>query len=334
MTTTIEDDELVAVLRHYAIGDLTDAHRIEKGFVNESWDVSTSLGRFFLKRRHAEQRRPVIIRAQHDLMRWLHLAGFPTPAVHLTTTGDSILDLNGEIYEIQEYIAGEPYDFGNPSHLDEAARTLSRYHRAVEGLELAVLRGYDALYSPALARNLLESLIKAWRLEDDDGLLSQARALDTYLEQLTARFSVHKPLPHLVIHGDYYADNLVFDGNRIVGVVDYDKSRWQPRVVEVAEAVIFFSSPTPGNFQHLVYPGFLEWEPLERFLHLYTRESALAEHEICALPDFVCCIWVQMSLANLVKKERIPEVAEALLELLALADWARNNARALKGAAT
>lgn len=333
MTTTIDDDELVAVLRHYAIGDLIDAHPIEKGFVNDSWDVSTSLGRFFLKRRHAVKRWPDIIRAQHDLMRWLRLTGFPAPAVHFTTAGDSILDLNGEIYEIQEYIAGEPCDFSNPSHLDEAARTLSRYHRAVEGLELAALRGYDELYSPALARNLLGSLVKAWRLEDDDGLLSQARVLNTYLQQLTARFSVHRPLPHLVIHGDYYADNLLFDGNRIVGVVDYDKSRWQPRVVEVAEAVIFFASPDPGHFEHLVYPGFLEWGPLERFLHLYTRESALAKHEICALPDFVCCIWVQMSLANLVKKERIPEVAEALLELLALADWARNNARALIDAA-
>jgi homoserine kinase type II len=334
LTTTIDDDELVAVLRHYAIGDLIDAYRIEKGFVNDSWDVSTSLGRFFLKRHHAEQRQPDIVRAQRDLMQWLRLRGFPTPAVHFTTAGDSILDLNGEIYEIQEYIAGEPYDFGNPNHLDEAARTLSRYHRAVEGLELAALRSFDERYSPALARNLLGSLVKTWRLEDDDGLLSQARALDTYLEQLTVRFSVHRPMPHLVIHGDYYADNLLFDGDGIVGVVDYDKSSWQPRVVEVAEAVIFFASPDPGHFEHLVYPGLLEWEPLERFLYLYTRESALAEHEICALPDFVCCIWLQMSLANLVKKERVPEVAETLLELLALAAWARDYAQDLKTAAT
>jgi homoserine kinase type II len=334
LTTTKDDDELVAVLRHYAIGDLLDAHRVEKGFVNDSWDISTNCGRFFLKRRHVEQRRPDIIRVQHDLMRWLRLADFPAPAVHFTTTGDSILDLDGEIYEIQEYIAGEPYDFGNPSHLDEAARTLSRYHRVVESLELEALGGLDELYSPDLARKLLGSLIKAWRLADDDGLMSLARALDAYLRQLTARFSAHRPLPHLVIHGDYYADNLIFDGNRIVGVVDYDKSRWQPRVVEVAEAVIFFASPDPGHFQHLVYPGFLEWEPLERFLRLYTRESALPEHEIYVLPDFVCCIWVQMSLANLVEKERIPEVAEALLELLALAGWARDNAQALRGAAT
>jgi len=324
------DDELAKVLRHYALGDLVAAQRIKKGFVNDNWDVSTDLGRFFLKRRHAELRRPHVIRAQHDLMQRLRLAGFPAPTVFSTQTGDTILDLEGQVYEIQEYIVGEPYDFGDPSHLDEAARTLARYHGTVEGFEPLALGELGDLYSPSIARKLLRALVEAWQFGDDLELMSMARALDTFIAGLIARFSAHRPLPHLVIHGDYYADNLLFDGNRIVGVVDYDKSRWEPRVVELAEVVIFFASPRPGHLQHLVYSGFLEWDPLDRFLRQYARKEALLEHEICALPDYVCCIWVQMSLANLVKKERAPEAGEALQELLTLSAWALDNAHALK----
>lgn len=323
------DDELAKVLRHYAVGELRTAQRIEKGFVNENWDISTDLGRFFLKRRHVEPRQPHIIRAQHDLMRWLHLADFPAPAVLSTKMGDSILDLEGQIYEIQEYITGEPCDFGDPSHLDEAARTLARYHGTVEGFETHVLSDLGELYSPSMAKKLLRALNETWQFDDDLELMSLAHALDMFLTELTARFFVHRPLPHVVIHGDYYADNLLFEGNRIVGVVDYDKSRWQPRVVELAEAVIFFASPHPGHLRHLVYSGFLEWDPLERFLRQYARENALLKHEIRTLPNYVCCIWVQMSLVNLVKKERVSEAREALLELLALSAWARDNAGSL-----
>ena len=39
---------------------------------------------------------------------------------------------------------------------------------------------------------------------------------------------------------------------------------------------------------------------------------------------------MQMSLANLIKKERTAEAGEALQELLALATWAVDNARSLE----
>ena len=76
----------------------------------------------------------------------------------------------------------------------------------------------------------------------------------------------------------------------IIDVVDYDKARWQPRVVEVAEALICFASPRLGHMKRLVYPGFLNWESLACFLHHYGRAMTLEENEVRALPDYVRCI--------------------------------------------
>ncbi|MBN1976678.1 MAG: phosphotransferase [Anaerolineae bacterium] len=317
------------VLSHYDIGELCGAHPVEKGFVNENWRIETSLGAYFLKRYHPSLCHPEIVRAQHARIAHLKGAGFPAPIIMPTTDGDTLLALDGELCEIQTYIEGASYDHEQPAHFNEAARTLGRYHTCVEGFAPPALQNLGELYSPAVLHANLAALTDAWEIERDPDLAQTARQLAAQADDLATRFAAHGALPRLVIHGDYYADNLIFEhgrdsAHRIVGVVDYDKARWQPRVVELAEALIYFASPRPGRLKHLVYPGTLEWEPFKRFLHTYASVVPLAENEIRALPDYVRCIWLQMSLQRLWEKGPCPlEAPEALQEALTLGDWAK-----------
>ena len=152
---------------------------------------------------------------------------------------------------------------------------------------------------------------------------------------MAERFSAHGPLPHLVIHGDYYAGNLLFRGDRVAGVVDYDKASWQPRIAELAETLIYFSSPRPGYLRHLVYPGVLEWKPFGRFLRSYAREIMLEDAEMEALPDYIACIWFSISLRRLVENypDCPPEARAALREVLELGSWAHAHASEMVGVA-
>jgi len=94
----------------------------------------------------------------------------------------------------------------------------------------------------------------------------------------------------------------------------------------LAEALIYFASPRPGHLKHLVYPGFLDWEPFTRFLQNYARAAALKENELPALSDYVCCIWLSVSLERLLEKGSRPAKGlEALREVLALGRWADAN---------
>ncbi len=337
-------DGLQHVLSHYDVGRFKHAHRVEQGFVNENWVVETERGRYFLKRRHPDLRDPVIISAQHALMAYLRRAGFPAPRVLSTADGATLLFLEDECYEMQEYIAGAPYDHRRPEHLEEAARTLGRYHVLVRGFAAPALDRGD-LYSPVLLRANLGRLIDAWGLGSPEvppdvrlqpeplpkqGVRphDEIARLEAHADDLAARFAEHGTLPYLSIHGDYYAGNLLFAGDRIVGVVDYDKARRQPRVVEMAEALIYFASPRPGHLRYLVYPGFLQWAPFARFLREYARIVRLDECEAHALPDYVRCIWLQVALQRLCERGLRPAWAqEALQEVLALGEWAEANAR-------
>jgi homoserine kinase type II len=323
----VMEHELRRVLGHYDLGELRSARRVERGFINENWDLQTTHGRYFLKRRHPDLRNPDVIQAQHALIAHLRQAGFLAPTILPTINGTTLLVLDGEFYEIQGYIEGTFYDHDRPTHFQEAATTLGLYHTHVAGFVPRALRGPGGLYSPAILHTNLANLTHAWELERDPDLMQFVRQLKVHADDLAARFAEHSTLPHLIIHGDYYAGNLLFEGDRIVGVVDYDKARWQPRAVEVAEALIYFASPRPGHFKHLVYPGFLNWEPFARFLHYYARAVTLDESEVRTLPDHIRCIWLQISLKRLLEKGPRPvEAPEALHEVLALGDWAKVNA--------
>jgi len=321
------EGELERILGYYAVGELRAARRAEQGFVNENWVVETASGRYFLKRRHPRLRQPDLIRAQHALIKRLRQAGFPAPTIAPTARGETFLILDGELYEIQEYIEGEPYDHDRPAHLEEAALTLGRYHTYVEGFAPQVLRDLGELYSPPIISGTLTDLAEAWQLDQGRDSAEMAQQLEAHAAELAACFAEHGALPYVVIHGDYYADNLLFDGDRITGVVDYDKARWQPRVVELAETLIYFASPRPGHLKHLVYPGFLNWEPFFRFLESYAQATVLGGKEVGALPDYIRCIWLSVSLKRLLEKGPRPDEAlEALQEVLALAQWAKANA--------
>ena len=312
------------MLSHYDLGALRDARRVERGFINENWRLETVQGQYFLKRRHPSLRAPDVIRDQHALMTYLRRAQFPTPALLPTIHGGTLLIWDGECYEIQEYIKGTPYDHQRPAHFEAAAWTLGLYHLLAQGFAPQSLCKSRDLYNPAILQANLSRLADAWKLTLTFKVVQQ---IEAHADDLAARFSAHGELPHLVIHGDYYAGNLLYKHDCIVGVVDYDKARWQPRVVELAEALIYFASPRPGHLKHLVYPGFFEWEPFTRFLKHYTSEVALTESETRALPDYVRCIWLQVSLQRLWERGvRPPWALEALQEGLALGDWAGTNA--------
>jgi homoserine kinase type II len=344
-------DELKRVLSFYDLGELKRTYRVQQGVVNDNWRVETVQGGYFLKRRHPELRNAELIRAQHALTKHLRGSGFPAPAIIPTRRGETLLILDGEFYEIQEFIGGKPYEQNNVAHLITAATALGIYHAYVQNFTSQALCKGDRLYCPIVLTSNLSILSKDPERCQGSSFADFVEALAGHATDLSLRLSSFEQLSRLVIHGDYHAGNLIFKNDCIVGVVDYDKACHQPRVVELAEALIYFASPRPGKMEHLVYSGFLEWDRITSFLKHYAcalrspdkkvlryisllrpasdilgrapSESAwLREDEVCALPDYIRAIWLCVSIEQILERRFQPsEVTEFLRELLALSDW-------------
>jgi len=333
---------LQSLIRQYDLGTLRSVHRLEQGFVNENWVVVTTHGRYFLKRRHPDLRDPEVMSAQHALIQHLRKSGFPVPAILKHLQGKTFLELDGDFYEIHEYIEGEPDEHSNEAHFNAAALWLG-------------------LYSPSRLSANLTKIREVWKLDQDDSLIRIWLQLAAQAVALAGHFSEHEELPRLVIHGDYHGGNLLFKGDRLVGVFDYDKARMQPRVVELAEALIYFASTRPGHLKHVVYPGFLDLDKFGSFLRYYscgvcTNEggfdwlntsselhfpsdkqdssgvSFLRDGEVYALSDYICCIWLSVSLQRLLEKDagQVPALA-ALQEVRQLGEWGARNREIIIG---
>ena len=324
-------DLIRQVLDHYKLGELKSGRRLGRGFVNENWILQTTSGRYFLKRRHPDLRNPTIICAQHSLNKHLRQSGFPAPAILPSKSGETLLVLDNEYFEIQEYIEGSPYQDTNEAHFQAAAVTLGLYHACIHGFTPHPHCDLGALYSPPIVADNLARLADLWELERDPALTPLLQQLESQAADLAIHFSEHRELPCLIIHGDYHGGNLLFQGDRVVGVVDYDKACWQPRVVELAEALIYFAAPCPGHFKHLVYPGFLDWDKFTTFLSYYIYgvgldDIFLSDEEARALPDYICCIWLSVSLKRLMEKDSCPAAASEILgEVVDLGDWSAEN---------
>jgi homoserine kinase type II len=352
-------DEIKSVLNFYDLGELKTTRRVDLGVVNDNWLIETVRGRYFLKRRHPELKNTELIRGQHELIQHLRLRGFPAPAVIPTRKGETLLILDGEFYEIQEFIEGKPYEQANEAHFMAAAIALGLYHAYVRNFISQDLCYVDRLYCPTVLTSNLFTLSEELAFYQDLPFADVIEALTSHAIDLSSRLSSYEQLPRLVIHGDYHADNLIFNNDCIVGVVDYDKARLQPRVVELAEALIYFASPRSCKMKHLVYSGFLEWDRFTRFLKYYADalrspnkkvvlhirpvqpapdilvrascESAwLGEDEVCALPDYIRSIWLSVSVEQLlVRRFQTTGIKEFLRELLALSDWASTHRQRL-----
>jgi len=324
---TITENNVADIAGRYALGELRAAWRPVQGFVNDNWVLETERGRFFLKHRHPSVSRPDRIRCEHALMDWLVQHDFPAPALVRTPADETLLVMDNGCFEVQRYIEGRSFQHDRTEHLLAAARTLGLYHARVEDFGPDAFCRIGALYHPDHIQRKLDGLHEAWQLEHVGEQTAAITELETLTDVLATRFAKHTALPSLVIHGDYYAGNLLFDGDLVVGVVDYDKASWQPRIAEVAEALIYFSSPRPGHLKHLVYPGILQWPRLTRFLEAYCGPAPLWAAEADTLADYVECIWLQVSLDRLLERGGVAaEACEAIGEVLTLAEWACDRA--------
>ena len=321
------DKALPVILLNYPVGECLEFHKIERGFVNQTWLVKTPTGHYVLKRRQADPRNVARFTAQHALLEYLSRVGFPAPEIVRTRDGATFLNWDNTIYELYIYIPGDICDSAKASHIKAAAHTLGQYHKLVNGFQHPLFP-VQTRYSPTVLKRILERLRSKGKKELAGQSLHIWERLKSHCLDLLDHLGKLDTLPHLVIHGDYWDENIIMRGKEVVGVVDYDQAQYCARVQEIAEAIIYFAREQAGHYQHIVYTGALDLQKTHLFLSAYGDVNILTGEEIQALPYLIRTIWLCASLKPpLSPRLNLKKDQDALLELLNLADWAQNSTR-------
>lgn len=250
--------ELVVVCSHYDLGVIESLEKFKGGSRNSPKVlIRSATGAYLLKRRApGPSGVPAKVALSHQVLLYLEHRGFPVP--HLVGTArdnNSLLELNGHVYELFRFAGGEPYD-RTPEAAREAGSHLARLH--------ALLREFTPGWPPqtrSFHRNdqvapRIASVPESLGMPGDPA----ARELAAALGQLYSRaakeaeaLGVSERPPQLV-HGDYHPGNVLFHPagaptGRIAAVFDFESARICPAVLDVANGALQFAisrRATPG----------------------------------------------------------------------------------------
>ncbi|TVR71834.1 MAG: phosphotransferase family protein [Sphaerobacteraceae bacterium] len=172
----------------------------------------------FVLRQHGDRDRardPDIARHEFQLLTTLHAAGIPVPAPIFV---DPAVGIVVEFVEGDIRITSEspPTD----RELIEMAHWLTQIHQLdLESADLSFLISVD--YQ------------SADRLEHRPGDSALVREICKVLQRVTPIPTVNQPT---LLHGDYWRGNLLWEGSRIVSIIDWEDAMIADPVIELARA--------------------------------------------------------------------------------------------------
>lgn len=178
-------------------------------------------------RRHGAadlQRNPQIAADEFRLLHSLHFAGLAVPRPYL-------LDQSGEIfatpYVVLEYMEGQP-EFA-PAHLSDfllqIATQLARIHQADGAkLDISFLPQQETIYAGRLRA----------RPAQVDESLDEGRIRDA----LEAIWPLPQRNPAVLLHGDFWPGNLLWQDGWLVGVIDWEDAAIGDPLADLANSRI------------------------------------------------------------------------------------------------
>lgn len=208
--TRVSDAELGALLARYDIGTAVVLDPIAEGVENSNFRLTTTGGCYALtlyEKRVAEADLPFFL----GLMGHAARGGVPAPLPVADRAGTVLQTVAGRRAAIVGWLVGTWPREPTEALAYAAGAALARLHRATEGFGM---RRANALGPDG------------WRRVADAcgaGLDGIAPELGGEVEREMAVLAAIWPiaLPHAAIHADLFPDNLLFEGGRVTGVIDF-----------------------------------------------------------------------------------------------------------------
>jgi homoserine kinase type II len=204
--TRVTPDELSAWLKRYAIGTLVDVQGIAAGVENTNYFVTTSHGRFVLTlfEKLTEAELPFYL----NLMAHLARHGIPCPAPVADQSNEYLGTLSGKPATLVTCLPGSPVTAPSARHCEQVGAVLADMHLAGRSYGGKPENPRGPRWWREAARNVTPFL--------DEG---RRGLLQSELEFQLRHRSVE--LPRGPIHADLFRDNVLFEPERIGGVIDF-----------------------------------------------------------------------------------------------------------------
>lgn len=258
------------VLGLHGIWPFEAGEPVAGGTLNWNFSIHTDAGRKFV-RRYRDDIPTDRIRGEHDLLFWLAERGVPVAVPHETPGGATIVDVGNGRWAVFDWVEGEVPPRG--SLTPARALMLGRAHGRIQ--ELLADHPLSSVAVLSMRWDKGESLALLKRVSDAASGDADSRVLAAIARQTEALQSLDvlppeafASLPAQLLHGDFHDQQVIWHGESIVAVVDWEMWRTDLRVWELVRS--------------LAFSNLLDSPLMEQYLAGY-REYILLSEEECRL---------------------------------------------------
>jgi Ser/Thr protein kinase RdoA (MazF antagonist) len=250
-----------AVLRHYPLDAPSVTGRHDAGIINDNLLVVDSPGKRYLLRGYRRVRDPERVLFQLRFQEHLSRQGFPTASVVEARNGELVVAEGGVPWSLHEFVEGDEFDFSRLPQAVEAGRRLAQFHTVSAGYAGRVAPAtegewdFSSLSVTASSRVSQHPVLQEGHEERLRELFPEPEFepdLDVFAgwrRKASAEWPGHRvaALPHSWLHCDYHGRNMVFRGDVMAGLFDFDYLTRGPRTFDLARGLFNFGRERRGS---------------------------------------------------------------------------------------
>jgi Ser/Thr protein kinase RdoA (MazF antagonist) len=295
--------------------------------------IQSDRGTFVLKCRARHAGDAERIAFSHALMQATAAQGVPVAMPVPTRERQGFERIDGRAWELFPYIEGERWS-RHPGQARAGGEALGCMHAA--GLDL-VWHGHVQAASHHGNLQVLAALGRVpgavERVEPEADLSALAAACERLAEAYTEASAAveevgYAQLDSQVVHGDFHPGNVIFHGERVAAVIDFDAARLEPAVVDFANGLMQFACFRGAAARVASWPAELDPLRLAAFTHAYARrgDRALMD-QVDMVPPLMIEACVSEASLPIARRGRFgPVKASEILHLVARrVSWLRRH---------
>lgn len=281
------------MLSHYDLGILESVTEFKRGSRRSpKVGIVSEHGKFLLKKRDRTRGGIKRIRYAHAIQNHLAERGFPLPRlITPRDMADTILTLDGEFYELFEFVSGHGFA-GEASEVRDAGNALARFHVAMSDFPTGgreITTGYHDAVAVQTGLNAIPPQVSGHDSaagKDAEVIGLTVNLYEAYTEAGQAvEQAGYNDWPVCVVHSDWHPGNLLFKLGKVVAVIDYDCAKIGKPASDVANGALHFSMVAGGNPQD--WPDHLDVARVREFISGYEEARQLSPDEQEALPHLM-----------------------------------------------
>lgn len=244
--------QLAAVTAAFGVGNPISVRHLPNGLMNDNWAIVTGRGQYALKRLRDVSASTA--RRNLQVLADLATAGVPACAP-LTAAGDPVVTVDSDAYCLLPWVPGThlPGSDLTLTQATELGKAIARLHQVLNSDDGPLPNPVRARSAPVTSEQAHAEAARFAAAARAGGTRFDRRVIELLQKRCTL-LTIHsegRPIsddpvgPHGWTHGDLQHRNLMWDGQHLTAILDWDRLRVRPLAEEVVRtATVLFGAET------------------------------------------------------------------------------------------